>query len=201
MMEIEKAKRIGKYFIEALAPFCVEDNGIPLCIIAGSVRRKCDEVGDLEVVAKPYQKAPRPNFGDKIVYASMLEKVFHEELVAPGWLIRKVLDGPKQKKYEINMYKFGIQASKTFYLDLFLDTPPTQWGVLMLIRTGPKQFSKWMVTKKMDDGALPDDCYVEHNVIMREGIALVTPTEYEFFELCGLKYLEPEKRVPRWKAF
>ena len=92
-------------------------------------------------------------------------------------------------------------------LDLFVVTPPAQWGVQMVIRTGPNKpennFSQWMVTQRAKGGALPDGYYVKDGAVYnaREGMqAVSTPEEKDFFMLCGLEWMEPGERVAKWRT-
>jgi DNA polymerase/3'-5' exonuclease PolX len=107
--------------------------------------------------------------------------------------------GDKYKK--IWLKKENIQ------IDLFLVTPPAEWGVQSVIRTGPSDFSHWMVTRKSRGGALPDNYIVADGAVGirtrsdkgdgRQGI-ISTPEEIDFFSLCGMDWIEPSQRVARW---
>jgi hypothetical protein len=93
-------------------------------------------------------------------------------------------------------------------VDLFLVLPPAQWGVQAVIRTGPAEFSHWMVTKKSKGGALPDGYIVEDGVVGKRvfslkgevrGNAISMPEEIDFLNFCGLGWIEPKDRVARWQ--
>jgi DNA polymerase/3'-5' exonuclease PolX len=69
--------------------------------------------------------------------------------------------------------------------------PPAQWGALFAVRTGPADFSQRLVTVckhrgvDMRDGRL---------VARGSGRDVATPEERDFFQACGLAYLEPWER-------
>jgi DNA polymerase/3'-5' exonuclease PolX len=106
-------------------------------------------------------------------------------------------------------YKKLWMLENNIQIDLFLVTPPAEWGVLSVIRTGPSDFSHWMVTRKSRGGALPDEYVVRDGCVgkrvknskgkdEREGV-IPMPEEIDFFRLCGLDYIEPSQRLAKWK--
>jgi DNA polymerase/3'-5' exonuclease PolX len=80
-------------------------------------------------------------------------------------------------------------------LDLFIVTRPAQWGVILAIRTGPADFSKWIVTPRKYGGALPSNCHVEGGRVLRQQIPLEMPEERDFLDFLGLGWVEPKDRM------
>jgi hypothetical protein len=162
LMKLEEAERIAARVRAELAPYCERIE------IAGSVRRRKAEVGDIEVVAipKPY---------DVGLFASGIAPV--------------VTQWPKVKgelpcKYTRRMLPEGIA------LDLFLANR-ANWGLILAIRTGSAAYSHevlahgWSVRGwKSSDGYL-------HN---RAGVRVATPEEQDVFAIAGVPWVEPEKR-------
>lgn len=150
--------------------------------IGGSIRRGKADVKDIEIVAIPFFQTDM--FGGSLLSHSL--DVF-------PWERDGVLEksGHKYKKVALNA---GIN------LDVFIVTPPAQWGVQMVIRTGPSDFSHWIVTKRSMGGALPDYYFVKDGSIWdgRDGSKFNTPEEKDFFRLCGLKLIEPALREAKW---
>lgn len=166
--------------------------------IAGSIRRKCDTVGDIEIVCVPKIEPGQPDmFGDATSDSNLLDIEIATLLGCAGAIAHR-LDkngrrscGPRYKRLTYN----------GFPLDLFSVLPPAQWGVIMAIRTGPAEFSKrlvtaqpfgWMpVTNRVRDGVLwrvdPADVSAFLNVID-------TPEEKDFFAAIGLDWIAPEDR-------
>lgn len=211
-MQLNKALKIGEFLVSNLIPGCVPGR----CVIAGSARRRKAEVKDLEIVAMPLNGHPRPEFGQRIPDRSHLERQLRI-LVEDGWLW-PIKGGEKFKKYEIRrLDDFGVgKQLNPFCLDLFLVTPPSQWGVTLMIRTGPGDFSRWMVTQKSKGGALPNAFFVQHNVVwfdgtqvpdkpeeaakmMTDGNCIRMPEECDYFELCRMPVIEPKHRNPQWQ--
>ena len=159
--------------INTLAPFCERIE------VAGSVRRQKAEVGDLEIVAIPKMIDTLNLFGDIVGAQSQLD-LFNFELFG-----RVIKGGSRYKQIEMRV---GIN------LDLFLVLLPAQWGVIFLIRTGSADFSRMMVTQKVKGGYLPSDCRVKDGAIWRGETMLSTPEESDFFNLCGMDVVPPEKR-------
>lgn len=210
-MQLDKALKIGHFLTARFAVACVPGH----CVIAGSARRRKAEVHDLEIVAMPIQRAPQPEFGQKFIDKTLLDKELR--LLEKEGYLKRVLGGEKFKKYEIRRLEdFGAASMfNPFHLDLFLVTPPSQWGVELLIRTGPGDFSQWMVTQKSKRGALPDGWFVRHNVVWRVGVEVPNKAqeavkvmnaetmvemsnEEDYFRFCGMKPLEPSKRFSAW---
>ena len=202
---------VAEWLVDELRPGCERIE------IAGSIRRGKLDVKDIEIVAIPILKPPRPEFG-KPVDKTPLDGILRQ-LVEPDGMLKPVKGGDKFKQFEIRrLAEFGIaEPLYPFKLDLFLVTPPSQWGVEFMIRTGPSDFSQWMVTQKSKGGALPDGYFVRHNVVWAEGTevpnkavdsieimcelnSVEMPEEEDYFELCGLMpVIEPEKRVAQWR--
>jgi len=184
--------------------------------IGGSIRRGKADVKDIEIVAAPILKAPRPEFG-KPIDLTPLDRILRQ-LVETDGMLKAVKGGEKFKQFEIaRLEEFGIaEPLNPFCLDLFLCTPPSQWGVEFVIRTGPGDFSQWMVTQKSKGGALPDGFFVRHNVVwvewtevpnkaeeaarmMNSNNARFMPEEGDWFNFCGLDPIQPDKRVAKWR--
>ena len=188
-MRLEQAKVIANNIKRYLSPGCIRIE------IAGSVRREKTEVNDIEFVAIPDLRTPRPRFGEKKPFKTDLDRIL-DDMRRQGEN-EPIKGGDKYKQFWL------IQdGEKVIKIDLFLVTPPAQWGVQMVIRTGPNKpennFSQWMVTHKSMGGALPDEYCVKDGAMWMGDVALSTPTEEDFFIRCGLKYMEPGERVAKW---
>lgn len=194
-MKYADALVIAQELVERLRPACTRIE------IAGSVRRGKPEVKDIEIVAVPDLRpvpCPRAEFGKPLprVCKTKLDAIL-EEMFQQG-LLKREKDGEKFKK---------LWLRQNVHVDLFLVTPPAEWGVQMVIRTGPAEFSHWCVTRKSQGGALPDDLIVEDGAVgprvrgdkgdARHGVIL-TPEESDFLKVLGLGWIEPGKREARW---
>jgi DNA polymerase/3'-5' exonuclease PolX len=170
--------------------------------IAGSVRRHKASPGDIEIVAIPDGRMPKAIFGFKLPDWShtVLDAILYSLTLADedGLKLHFVKGGFKYKKFYVS-----TDAGQSFItcLDLFIVTPPADWGVEYLIRTGPAEFSHWMVTQRFMGGALPNGFKVEDGRILEKetGDHLPMLEECNYFNFCSLGYIEPEKRTPNWQ--
>jgi DNA polymerase/3'-5' exonuclease PolX len=165
-------------------------------MVAGSIRRRRPDVGDIEIVAIPRYE------------------VVQADLFAPGdGLNRNLLsarcldlvdDGVLAHRLDVNGRRaFGQKYMRLFFrgvaLDLFSPDVDT-FGVILTIRTGPADFSHRLVTPRRQGGLLPDWLAVREGRIWRGTTALVTPEEIDVFQAVGLDWIEPEDRTGREKA-
>jgi len=207
-MKHDVAFKVAEALMEHLRPACTRIE------IKGSIARLKDEPGDIEILAAPdITPVPRsrPEFGKPIPrsYNTMLDKMVDE--MRKDGAIEVFADGDRQKKFWLNYA--GIKV------DLFINIPPSNWGVQAVIRTGPKEFGHWCVTNRKRGGALPDGHFVKHQVVWIESeigrhevpenqdkaVPLLTPTnhlsmpeEIDFLKFLGLGWIEPKDRVARW---
>lgn len=185
-----QALTIAEKLMDLLAPACKRIE------IAGSIRRQKPDVGDIEIVAIPDLRPPRPVFGQP-PYKTNLDAVL-ASLEYPdesGLRLHKILGADKYKKIGVS-----LDGGNTWIiqLDLFLVTPPAQWGVDFLIRTGPSDFSHWIVTQKCFGGGLPTMYNVKGAAVWKGQEPISTPEEIDFLKLCGLDWIEPQNRSARW---
>lgn len=176
-----EAAAIARPLAEQLIPLC-EPGRVKL---AGSLRRKRSEVGDIEIVAHPRMITPP---------AAAQEGLFSPEPVAEPLV--PDLDGVRAVVRDWGtLLKCGdrfIQAvldDKTV-VDVFLVHPPAQWGSILAIRTGPAELGELAVTRMRDAGLRHVSGHVEDST----GRVIPTPDEETFFRLAGLPCLPPEER-------
>ena len=194
-MEFERAKTIADELIRELNRPAMRT--VERIEIAGSVRRGKLEVKDIELVAIPDLTPPRPVFGQKLAGKTKLDMVLDSMWRAGR--IEPIKRGDKYKQFW--MLDQRVHLIK---IDLFLVTPPAQWGVIDVIRTGPAEFSQWMVTPISKGGALPDNCKVQDGCVWLDPATSGYPeiiqmaAEADFFRFCGLEWIEPGNREARW---
>lgn len=153
--------------------------------VAGSIRRRKPEVGDIEVVAIPLRVLDM--FGEPS--GSMLDPRL-ERLVRDGELVP--IKGGNHFK------QFTVPAAGC-KLDLFLCNPDT-WGMIFTVRTGSAGFSHALVTPRdryTSDGRrgmLPSYLRVKDARIWHGEAALATPEETDVFRTLGIEWIPPEER-------
>jgi hypothetical protein len=209
-MKHDVALKVAESLVEYLRPACARIE------IAGSVRRRKAEVKDIELVCIPdlsvVPARARAEFGKPVPpsYKTELDRLIGEMTAAQAVSID--LKGDRMKKLYLRYA--GI------HVDLFINLPPSQWGAQMVIRTGPADFSHWLVTQRKFGGALPDGFFVKHQVVwdgsvvdkhrmpedpnkavmlfVDEGSHVPMAEEADFLSFCGVGWLEPWERVARW---
>jgi len=170
-MNLQKAERLADDFCVLLSPHCERIE------IAGSVRRRKPDVGDIEIVAIPKTEK--------------LPGMFDPVVLRDGGFITAmrrfpILKGqPETGKY-IALQLHGIKA------DVFLATPDN-WGLIYAIRVGSADFSHHTLAAgwvragyKSIEGMLTK---------VSTGKTVAVKEEADLFNLIGVKYIEPERRI------
>lgn len=166
----DEASAIAGELLDLLRPACERIE------IAGSLRRQCAAIGDLELVAIEHVELITDLFGE--VVASRRDHVAEIITNPADWRFGPcMLNGPKHKS-------FTFQG---FPVDLFIVEHAT-WGALFTIRTGNQIFSHWAVSQRRMGGGLPDHLYVQDGRVHNRntGLVLLTPEETDFLALLGL---------------
>jgi len=189
-MKHADALKVAESLVEHFRPACERIE------IKGSLCRLKSDVKDIDLLIVPdLSPLPRPRaeFGMPlpIVHKTMLDKMIAEMQADGAIRLEKV--GDHSKKFYLKYAGISVE--------MYLVLPPATWGVRSVIRTGPADFSHWMVTKKMHGGALPDTYYVKDGAVWDRTFEMKfeTPEEIYYFKLCGLGWIEPSERVARWK--
>ncbi|GIV65253.1 MAG: hypothetical protein AB1457_17570 [Chloroflexota bacterium] len=164
---LEFAEQIAYKYAEKLLPYCDRLE------IAGSIRRRKAEVGDIEIVVLP--KPFVDLFGN--------ENGYQDPVLAGVWVNKA---GRRYKQYALPE---GVN------LDLFIVLPPAQWGVIFALRTGGAEFSHKLVTPK-PYGYLPQEYVIKDGAVHRAdtGEIVPTPEEVDFLTLCGAANIPPQER-------
>ncbi len=173
-MSYDIALTLAQTVVIDLAPTCERIE------IAGSIRRKKPEIGDLEVVCIPAAAEIPSLFGPEKI--SALDEHLNFIIRRRGWRIIK--NGQWYKQFDIGPCN----------LDLFITTPE-KFGCVFTIRTGSPEFSHRLVTKKRLGGLCP--AYMSFNAgrLWNNGVAIATPEERDVFVALGLKWIPPEERL------
>ena len=156
-----EAYKIALDVLEQLKPHCERIE------IAGSIRRKKAEVGDIEIVAIP--------------------KPFKIDLLQDGiagvvnqW---QKVKGELPCKYTQRMLPSGIK------LDLFF-AEEGNWGLIFAIRTGSAEFSHYVLA----NGWVRNGFKSSGGFLFKYGEKFEVREEKDLFNLIGIRYVEPENR-------
>jgi DNA polymerase/3'-5' exonuclease PolX len=182
---LAEAERLAEELVEMLRPASERIE------IAGSIRRRKADVGDIELVAVPRTRPVRDMFGRAgAMVADELGELL-DRLLAEG---RVQMRPPKRwgTRFKAMIYR-GVPV------DLFSVLQPAQWGVVFCIRTGPAEFSRRFVTHRRRGGMLPEWLVVREGALWQRMpdrlLKLVeAPEEGDVFRLLGIEYVPPEAR-------
>jgi DNA polymerase/3'-5' exonuclease PolX len=170
--------------------------------IAGSIRRGLETIGDIELVVIPrtdvvFELPDTDMFGNPLGEAKETNLSLFDarcaDLLRDGSLaLRPRGDG---KTAWGASYKGGIFRGVN--VDLFTATRQT-WGCIFLIRTGPNDFSRRLVTDRRHGGLCPSHMQFKDGRLRyrSSGEPFDTPEEQHVFETMGYRWLSPEKRFP-----
>jgi DNA polymerase/3'-5' exonuclease PolX len=204
-----QVRPVADQIVSSLKPFCEKIE------VAGSLRREKAMIGDIEIVAIP-KRIVQPGLMDDV---SKSENELHRHLdyLVDQQKIAKHKDARNRPSWGKKLRKFVVTTSKghRFKVDLFM-CEEENWGNTMLIRTGSKDFSRWMVTRQdvryndLHHGAMPDDMrhrdgrlweYTEDDEDY-DWRALPIKTEWDFFDAIHLPYIPPTVRQgDQWFAW
>jgi DNA polymerase (family 10) len=160
-MQLDKATAIAQRVKDQLAPHCYRIE------IAGSIRRRKADVGDIEIVAipKPY---------DVGLFASGIAPI------VDAW---PKVRGDLPCKYTQRTLPDGIA------LDLFFATHDN-WGLIFAIRTGSADYSH----RVLACGWVSNGYKSADGMLTRDGIAIPVREERDLFRMAGVPWSEPESR-------
>ena len=156
-----EAYKIALEVVEQLKPHCERIK------IAGSLRRKKSEVGDIEIVAipKPYSTG---------LFQSGIATVVNQ------W---EKIKGELPCKYTQRVLPSGIK------LDLFF-AEEGNWGLIFAMRTGSADYSHHVLAKRwVQLGYKSIDGYLNE-----QGQVIELKEEKDLFKLLWIEYVEPEDR-------
>ena len=181
-MKIDHARRIASGIIRQLQPYTERID------IAGSIRRNCTVVTDIEIVCIPKRIAQTHDmFGNEIHDSYIRHPGFKK--VVDQWV--KVHGDAQNGKMMTRMIPLDYPAipEPSVQLDIFTATIDS-WGYIMVIRTGSADYSKEIATDWRRAGYHGDE-----GNLWDEGNNLIkVPTEETLFELIGRPYEPPHLR-------
>lgn len=188
------AQSVAKQVVENFASHCQRIE------IAGSLRRKKEMVGDIEIVAIPIVDEQKTLWGetasDKLHFNKLLH---HVDFLLQQNKIGKAKDSAGRLRWGEKMRSIDLVAAsgERYKIDLFM-CKEVNWGNIFLIRTGSRAFSQWMVTKITDGGAMPTNMRQHEGRLWEFALgswrALEIREEEEWFNIVDVPYIKPEHR-------
>lgn len=148
--------------------------------IAGSIRRRRRIVSDIEIVLEP---------------SEILVDMFGAEKKPDVELVQHCCRTWGQpSKCGGKFIQVPDALGTGFTVDVFLVTPPAQFGSILAIRTGPAGLSQHCVTMMRGKGYR----HVAGHVETQGGELMPTPSEGHFFSFAGVEFVEPWERDDLW---
>lgn len=187
------ALELAETLVRELA-FHLDPGGVLVC---GSLRRERQNIGDIDLAAE----LPMPGGDDRLAreiikrftrrpVAGML---FEPKLVkgSMGWIRDGAVAGFKACRLTLVSEPHTIDVE----IHRYVAGPVGNRGWVELMRTGPVEFSQWLLTRhKVRQGRSTKPGSVHGYLVDREGAAIPTPTEADVFRLVGLEYIPPAGR-------
>lgn len=174
-MNLIQAVSIAEKCVARLAPYCERIE------IAGSIRRGKADVSDIDLIVIPKTIPIHDMFGQVIDQRSMIDRKLLEGL---GIVVKA-----GQRFAQVHLWQ-------EINLELLIILPPATWPVMMVIKTGPADFSHWIVTARNKGGALPNGWKCEDGRIRDDQTSLDFEDELAFLKFLGLGWIEPGDRIP-----
>lgn len=159
--------------------------------IAGSIRRLKPEIGDIDLVCVPViEREAGGLFGDELSERDLLhDRCTH--LVADG-VLQKRLDKNGRQSWGASLKRATFRGLN---VDIQVVADLTTLGAWILIRTGPAEFNKAVVTPTYQGGLLPSGFKWQDGFqLYRYGGRVETPNEQSVFDALGIPFVEPSQR-------
>ncbi|MDP2662775.1 MAG: hypothetical protein Q8R28_18830, partial [Dehalococcoidia bacterium] len=159
-------------------------------VIAGSIRRRRPDIGDIELLYVPrFEPIGQSNLFGKMEMADLVDVE----------LRRMMTQGVLGKRLNVNGNPIGygdrnkalVHVASGIGVDIF-STTAEYWGMALVVRTGPAEWNQAMMTAFLRRG-MQGHAYAG---VSRGGKEIECPTEESVFALLGLPYLEPWERTP-----
>lgn len=177
-MKLELAKMISDRFMKYLLPY------VSVMSVAGSVRRECAEVGDIEICC-----VPKDEFSMGIAF--------------PEGYLGMVVNGTRLKRF-----KYAPKDLLSIQLELYITTE-RDYGRILAIRTGSSAFSHHLAMRwnKIGLCGTVDGLRYKRECDHKGSIWRIKPeykncptlpppfhTEEEFFAFIGVEWVHPKAR-------
>lgn len=178
-LPLEAASLVAEAFIHHMKPHAERIE------VAGSIRRRKELVGDIEIVMIPKLHRDKDMFGEftgpkkDSIDVGIQSYVTCESPDPAHPALVKLNDGTKYIKLHETLVDVQI--------DLFIVRPPAQWGPLISIRTGSAAFSRQLVISLRKQGLRCED----GRVLDENDNQIDCPEEINFFRAAGRKMIAP----------
>jgi DNA polymerase/3'-5' exonuclease PolX len=193
-MNQAKAKAIAARFVTEISPYCER------IVVAGSIRRGAETVGDIEIVAVPKVEEvdlSRTLFDEVLTEPTDMLQVRLWDLLGAGRIERRVTNG--HSAWGPRYRRLSFEGAP---IDLF-SCERERFGLILAIRTGPALYSQQLVTTKGSrtrEGGRIGLCSSNRRVRdgwltdRVSGQRIETPNEIDFYREIGQPFVAPKGR-------
>lgn len=170
------------------------------CLLCGSVRRRCAEVGDLDIIAPlpPYRKADELHAAiDRTVIVPEDSAGLFADRVCPKFT--EVRSGHKPYFKSLSVVTHLEASGVTYPIPVQINRyTPENRGWMEIYKTGPREFGVWFLVKWKEKFGIPlgdsHKASIDNHLRDASGAIVPVPTEQLAFTIAGLRYIEPENR-------
>lgn len=178
----EQAALLAQAIVDDLRPSCER------IVVAGSIRRRCSKVSDIEILYIPrYAERRKPDDLLEMETYSLPDDII-DGWVKQGRLAKRLSNTGIATWGKQN--KMGTWTSPAIPVDFFATTEP-KWWVSLVIRTGSKRTNLRLTTGAQKIGR---HLHAYGEGVSENGRTYPCLSERDVFDLCGVPYLEPEMR-------
>ena len=179
---IEVAEPVAKSLVKRLSPYC---QGIE---VAGSIRRRKGQVGDIELLCVSKVTSSPDMFGAVTTNHYALDLKL-DELVADGSVLKKRPNKAGRYSYG-KQNKLLVHVETGISVDVF-STDAENWGMALLVRTGSREFNSRVMQRFIELGMRG---HAYGGVTDQEGSDLDCLDEEAVFRLLGWPWIPPWER-------
>ena len=191
------AAEAAKQICTAMLPHCHR------VAVAGSLRRRKDTVGDIEIVAIPKWATeidPTDLFAETSIDINLLYRDWASSTnlvkwIKPGAVMTEWAVKPEGRYWRGLLNDFASSEGSECKVDIFLTTTE-RWGVRYLLSTGSAEFNAEIVTHARRVGYVFDEGCLWQVGWKAEGerVLIKTPDEATVFHELGLEFVPPHLR-------
>jgi len=186
-MELQKAKAIAEELLELLKLACER------VTIAGSIRRRRPDVGDIEILAIPKFVGGVDQLDREIGALVKLDGVDQLDREIGALVVQRILGLRRNKRGSITygpQNKLLLHRPSGIGVDVFSVTE-SNWGMALFVRTGPKE---WNIKAMSRFRELGRRGHAYGGITDSDGSEITCPDEKTVFKYLQWAYIPPERR-------
>ena len=175
-MLLDKATTFADCIVKVLAPHCMDG----MCLAAGSIRRQCATVGDIDIVCMPRTVT----YDGDLFGGSITTRVRSFGDAVRALPDVQILSGSADTGRMVSLIVDGVKVQ------LFI-ADGDNWGYILAIRTGSADWAHHVMMQRLKDCRYePRDGYLHS-----KGHIVPVPDERTLFKLMHIPFIEPCERA------